>query len=105
MTETYDEIRRSIVALDGLFCDRNVVYKDNFYRHGEIMNVLFPEGINRPGPDDHNRFAILSQIVNKLARYAVNFDGGGHADSLDDLAVYAMILKQLDKEREQENGV
>lgn len=81
-----------------LYKQRNAIYGDNYKRFGPIMALLFPEGSPLKTNDDFNRFGILVQIVAKVTRYAENFNRGGHEDSLDDLAVYAMMLKELDNE-------
>jgi hypothetical protein len=39
---------------------------------------------------------VMTHIVSKLHRYALNFETGGHQDSLKDLAVYAAMLASLD---------
>jgi hypothetical protein len=35
-------------------------------------------------------------MASKLARYANNFFTGGHADSLEDISVYAQMLREVD---------
>lgn len=83
-----------------LFEARNEEYGNSYKDFGKVMAALFDEksagGILLKGERDHARWGILIQIVGKLHRYANNFAGGGHADSLDDISVYAMMLKELD---------
>lgn len=79
-----------------LYDERNALYGDNYKRFGFIMVHLFPSGAALNGPHDFNRMGIFVQIVSKVTRYAAQFEKGGHADSLDDLSVYAMMLKELD---------
>lgn len=81
-----------------IFKARNKIYGDNYKEFGNVMKALFPEQISITDPEEHGRFAILIQIVAKLSRYAKNFKIGGHNDSLDDLAVYSMMLKELDSQ-------
>lgn len=81
-----------------LYEERNRLYGDNYKRFGPVMKLLFPNGVPLATEDDHNRFGIFVQIVAKVTRYAENFERGGHDDSLDDLAVYSMMLKELDRE-------
>jgi hypothetical protein len=81
-----------------LYEERNKLYGDNYKRFGPIMMLLFPTGIELVSADDHNRFGIFVQIVAKVTRYAEQFAKGGHDDSLDDTAVYSMMLKELDTE-------
>jgi hypothetical protein len=81
-----------------LYAERNKLYGDNYKRFGAVMQLLFPKGVTLESVDDHNRFGIFVQIVAKVTRYAQNFEDGGHDDSLDDNAVYSMMLKELDTE-------
>lgn len=89
-----DQLRKAAEIYE----QRNTLYGDNYKRFGPIMKLLFPDGIMVKYDDDWNRLGILVQVVSKLTRYAQNFKEGGHADSLDDMAVYAMMLKELDAE-------
>jgi len=78
-----------------LYEDRNKIYGDNYKRFGPALNGLL-NGVALSTSDDFNRFGILVQIFSKISRYCNMFDKGGHNDSLDDIAVYAMMLKELD---------
>lgn len=86
-----------------IYEERNALYGDNYKHFGRVMEALFPDGLKFSllGPKDWNRLGVLVQIVGKLTRYCPNFFEGGHDDSLDDLAVYAMMLKELDEEARQ----
>ena len=79
-----------------IYEERNKLYGDNYKRFGRIMKELFPQGLKLDGHDDFNRYGVFVQVVSKITRYAENFTRGGHADSLDDMAVYAMMLQELD---------
>ena len=78
-----------------LYEARNAVYKDNYRKFGKAMVDLMGP-VELKTVSDFNRFAILTHIVTKFARYTENFHHGGHDDSLDDIAVYVMILRELD---------
>lgn len=80
----------------GIFEERNKIYGDNYKRFGNIMLQLFPDGLELKTAADFNRYGIFVQIVSKVTRYAEQFNNGGHADSLDDNAVYSMMLQELD---------
>lgn len=88
---------RELEAKARVFEERNKLYGDNYKRFGYVMVALFPNGLNLKSAEDFNRFGILVQLVAKETRYAENFVRGGHDDSLDDTAVYAMMLKELDQ--------
>lgn len=79
----------------GIYEQRNALYGDNYKRFGHIMAALFPQGMNLESPDDWNRAGIFVQMVSKITRYANCWDHG-HNDSLDDLSVYTMMLRELD---------
>lgn len=84
-----------------IYEQRNALYGDNYKRFGKLLAALFPDGISIASAEDPvkagNRLGVLIQILSKITRYCENFERGGHADSLDDLAVYAMMLRELDE--------
>jgi hypothetical protein len=57
---------------------------------------MFPEGLTLKTEEEFNRFAIFLQIIHKNSRYANSMLSGGHADSLDDITVYAQMLREFD---------
>ena len=81
-----------------LFERNNAFYKSNIDMHRDLMLALFPDGVVLKTSDDHKRMQIFSLIIVKLSRYAKNWVEGGHEDSLEDLAVYAAMLQQVDSE-------
>lgn len=83
---------------------RNLLYGDNYKRFGAIMQLLFPKGIELVSPSDFNRMGVFVQIVSKVTRYAEQFKNGGHRDSLDDAAVYAQMLAELDEDLAKEKA-
>ena len=83
-----------------VFRQRNALYGDNYKKFGEVMKALLPgQHLALRTPDDYNRMGLLVQIVSKLGRYCENFEGGGHDDSLLDLAVYSQMLREIDQGR------
>ena len=87
----------------GIYEQRNAIYKDNYKRFGAIFMQLMPGGVTLKDEDDFNRFSLFVQVVAKMTRYGQNFDFGGHADSLDDMAVYGMMLQEIDAEVMERN--
>ena len=85
-------------ALANLFNERNGVYGDAPGDTARIMEVLLPVLPENPSVHDRKRLYLLEMVVCKLARYGNNFMSGGHEDSLDDLAVYATMLNEEDKQ-------
>ena len=96
MTEKF--VPQALRSAAAIYEQRNAIYGDNYKLFGLWVSVLFQSGIELRTSEDFNRFGVLVQVLSKLSRYCANFDSGGHDDSLDDLAVYAMMLKELDCE-------
>lgn len=81
-----------------IYEERNKTYGNNYKEFGHWVNELFPSGLSVSTAEDFNRLGVLIQMLSKISRYSQNFNKGGHDDSLDDLAVYTMMLKELDAE-------
>jgi hypothetical protein len=96
-------VGNQLAAKAELYDQRNSLYGDNYKRFGPALKALMGD-VELKTPDDFNRFGILVQAFAKFSRYAVNFHKGGHDDSLDDLSVYAMMLKELDNDVRQKTA-
>jgi hypothetical protein len=86
----------ALIALAELYRQRHAVYGDSDQSFGRVVAALFPAGLEIRTVDDANRAALLFHVVDKLVRYAGNFERGGHGDSLDDISVYAQMLRDYD---------
>jgi len=75
-------------------------YGTDYKRTGPALAAMFPGGVYLETAKEFSRFNLLLQIHGKLNRYATRFKQGGHADSLDDISVYAQILRRVDEEQE-----
>lgn len=84
-----------------LFKERNTVYGSNWERFGKVLKELLPSGMKLETEKDFARASTLFHVVNKLTRYCINFEKGGHKDSAIDSIVYWAILQELDN---VENG-
>lgn len=89
------DVAKALERAAGVFEERNRVYSDAYLKVGEILQVLFPDGVPLKSPEDHNRYHLLVLIIVKLTRYAPNWERG-HPDSLDDIMTYAAMLAALD---------
>lgn len=78
--------------------ERGTIYGDNYKHGGLALLAMFPKGIVLETEEEFNRFHLLVYLYGKLSRYARTVKTGGHVDSLDDLAVYAMLLQEYDEE-------
>ncbi len=91
-------VAEQLTKAAAIYAERSAMYGDNYKRFGHIMmGAIGPVAVLNV--HDYNRFAIFNLMAAKLSRYGNNFDKGGHDDSLDDLAVYCMMLKELDAEK------
>tara|TARA_R110000796_G_scaffold182231_3_gene298756 strand:+ start:1665 stop:1964 length:300 start_codon:yes stop_codon:yes gene_type:complete len=77
------------------FKDRGKQYGQSYVQCGEVMQILFPNGIKLDTADDLNRMSLLNMVVNKLIRYSNMWDKP-HKDSIHDLGVYAFMLEGID---------
>lgn len=100
MTTVPERLRK----LGNLYQERNKVYGSDYLQHGDLMKAFFPEGIHLRNPDDFTRYSLFKMCAAKLSRYAKNFFKGGHADSLDDVAVYAQMLSEVDERIRNDDG-
>jgi hypothetical protein len=89
---TVPEMLRNLAEL---YEERNKVYGDNYKHFGEAVLGMFPHGLELRTAEDWNRIGVLVQMAGKMTRYAQQW-ATGHVDSLDDLAVYTMMLQELD---------
>lgn len=94
----------SLRSAAAIYEERNKLYGDNYKKFGGWAHPLLDGNIDIKSPSDLNRFGILIQMLSKLSRYVENFNSGGHDDSLDDLAVYTMMLKELDNDLTEEKS-
>lgn len=83
--------------LANLFQERNKQYGSNYLQFDAVLRALFPYGIHVTENGEFGRLMLVMHLVTKLTRYTQNMQQGkGHADSLDDMAVYAMMLQEHD---------
>ena len=87
------------------FEEKNAEYGNTYMNHGYVMAALFPNGVKLNSIEDHIRFGIFNMQVSKICRYAMNFNIGGHEDSVHDLMVYSAMLKSVDLEMKRHQGM
>lgn len=87
-----------LVAAADLFRQRQHVYGKNYKDFGPVAQAMLAN-IKLESAEDFARLGVLVQIISKLTRYCVNFNKGGHDDSLMDLSVYAQMLRELDQDK------
>jgi NADH dehydrogenase/NADH:ubiquinone oxidoreductase subunit G len=88
-----------LAEMSKTFKERNAVYKDNYKKVGQVMSVLFPDGVQLNTAADFDKWHLFELMIVKLTRF-VNADLN-HKDSIHDIAVYsAMIEAILENENE-----
>lgn len=86
-----------IHQLAQLHQERDELYGVDYLRIGPSLLGMFPDGIELRTSSDFTRFALFLQAHGKLVRYAARFGKGGHVDSLNDISVYAQLLRHADE--------
>src|SRR5215207_6556511 len=97
MSAKFESVSDRLINLADLYDERNKLYGNNYKLVGPRLKALFPKGLNLETESDFVRFALFIHIDNKISRYARSFVSGGQKDSLDDLAVYAQMLQEIDE--------
>lgn len=97
MKKNFSFVPNELMKAAELYQQRNKQYGDSYKRFGPMMQALMKE-VTLKTPNDFGRFALLNFIVSKLHRYVNNWNKGGHADSLQDISVYCIMLMELDKD-------
>ncbi len=73
------------------FTQKNEKYGTSWDKVGEIMKILFPNGIVVVTPYEHAKFHILNHIIGKIVRYG----NTGGVEHIRDGGVYFFILEKL----------
>jgi len=75
------------------FRERNKVYGSNYLMVGEVMKVMFPEGLPDPTMIHRPEWHLFELVIVKLTRLAVA--ELKHVDSIHDTAVYAAMIEYI----------
>ena len=92
-TRAWDEIARSIAAT---VAEKNAAYGDSFERAGEVMAVLYPNGIPREKMGDA---LTVVRVLDKLFRIASDRDAFGESPWRD-IAGYALLAVEKRERKE-----
>jgi hypothetical protein len=85
--QTADKVMEKMLET---FKERGKIYKANYLMIGEVLALMFPEGIVLKTADDHNKWHLFLLTMIKATRLAnTNLN---HEDSAMDLAVYASMF-------------
>jgi hypothetical protein len=94
-------------ALDALedaqkiMIERGKSYKGNQGKTAQVLDILFKDVTIR-NVYDRKRYKIISNIVEKLCRYVLNWNKNGHRDSTADGTNYFCLLEAADRQNEDE---
>lgn len=84
-------------AMAQTFKEKNTKYKDNYTDVGQILKILFPEGIYLKTEEDFVQHHFVDWMIGKLTRFAkTDFKD---TDSIHDMAVYAAMLEDYISQR------
>lgn len=87
--KTYENVGRKVGSLVD---KKNVAYGDSFAKAGEVMGVLFPDGIKRN--QIYMALAIV-RILDKVSRLATG-DDPYNENCWEDIAGYAILMLGLE---------
>ena len=79
------------------FEKRSKLYGHNWKMVGQVMAVLFPEGIQLQRAEDYDIWHLFELKIVKLTRFAIS--GRTHIDSIHDDAVYSAMIEALLREK------
>jgi len=84
--------------LGALVDEKQAAYGDSFGKAGEIMKVLYPQGIK---PDEFRDVLAVIRIIDKLFRIANNKNYGGE-NPFKDIAGYGLLGSNNNKGEKDE---
>lgn len=102
MTFFSTKVLTAIGEMERTFRERNAVYQDNWKLHCKMLMALFPDGLTVKTEDDWARLNFFLMLTGKISRYAQQYEKGGHADSIHDTSVYAVMLECFDEMKLEE---
>lgn len=91
------DVFEKIQEVKNMFEVKTKEYGRSEHHHGDILSVIFPDGI-KLDPEDFTRWNLYNFLLTKIIRYGLNFEVG-HPDSILDLIVYALMLMCEDERR------
>jgi hypothetical protein len=82
---TYTETGEDVGALVD---SRNIAYGNSFTKSGEILMILYPNGVK---PEDYKTLLVITRILDKLFRIATDKNAFGE-EPWKDIAGYAILM-------------
>jgi hypothetical protein len=82
-----------MLEMGATFKERNAIYKDNAELVGQIMALMFPNGVSLTTPADFHMWHLFELKIVKLTRFVKS--GLTHEDSIHDDAIYSAMCERL----------
>jgi hypothetical protein len=86
------------------YTEKNKQYGNSFFKVGNVMSAMFPNGLTLKNSEDFTRLHLLEWTIGKICRYANNFMAGGHKDSAHDAGIYLAILQFVDEQYKEQKA-
>lgn len=83
----FEELYKTVMPLVELTAAKNAAYGSSFDKTGDIMRILYPEGVKAEQMDD---MLAIARVIDKLFRIATKKDAFGE-DPWKDILGYAML--------------
>lgn len=80
-------IRRVAAEMGDLTAEKNAAYGDSFYVSGQVLALLYPDGVQ---PAQYGDMLAVARIIDKLGRIATRKDAFGESP-FKDIAGYGLI--------------
>jgi len=87
MKSNRDLILKVGTAIAELTADKNEAYGQSFYVSGQILALLYPDGVK---PEQYGDMLAVARIIDKLGRIATRKDAFGESP-FKDIAGYGLI--------------
>jgi len=83
------------------FREKNIEHGNSYKDVGEMLNLMFPNGLTLKGTDDFNIFSVFITMLYKIKRISGCMFSDSHlkyesaTDSPKDLSIYSAMLQEL----------
>ncbi len=80
---------------------KNKKYGDSFRKSGDILEILYPDGIQ---PDQYDDVLAIARLIDKMFRIATDRDALGESP-WEDICGYALLRTTQIREVKNQNGI
>jgi len=93
-----DDLRRIARELGDVVAEKNEAYGDAFNKAGEILRILYPDGIK---PSKYDDMLTVVRVLDKLFRVATNRDALGESP-FRDITGYGILATERTERKAEE---